>query len=192
MSNKTVNILIVGVGGQGTILASRILAFVAQKIAADVKVSEIHGMSQRGGSVVTQVRYGDKVYAPVIAEGTADIIIGFEKLEALRWAKYLKKGGKMVVNNQEIDPMPVIMGMVDYPQEIEASFAGEELIEVPAIDIAREEGNQKATNVVLLGALAKNLGHESDIWEEALKSTVPQKFLDLNLRAFRRGYGYQE
>lgn len=190
MSNN-VNILIVGVGGQGTILASRILAHVAQNIAKDVKVSEIHGMSQRGGSVVTQVRYGDKVYAPVIAEGTSDIIIGFEKLEALRWAKYLKKGGKMVVNDQEIDPMPVIMGVADYPQEIYASFEGEELLKVPALDMAREAGNQKATNVVLLGALAKSLGHEADVWEEALRSTVPEKFLDLNLKAFRMGYAYQ-
>lgn len=191
MSNNPVNIMIVGVGGQGTILASRILAYVAQSIAKDVKVSEIHGMSQRGGSVVTQVRFGEKVFAPVIAVGTADFIIGFEKLEALRWVKYLKKGGKMVVNDQEIDPMPVIMGVAEYPKSIYDSFEGEELLKVPALSMAREVGNQKATNVVLLGALAKSLGHEATLWEEALESAVPKKFLELNLKAFRKGYGFQ-
>jgi len=189
--NNTVNILIVGVGGQGTILASRILGYVAQRLAKDVKVSEIHGMSQRGGSVVTQVRYGDKIYAPVIAKGTADIIIGFEKLETLRWAGYLKKGGILVVNDQEIDPMPVIMGVAHYPKNIDAILSKETLLRIPALTIAKEIGNQKAANVVLLGAVARSLGHDASLWEEALEQAVPEKFLAINRVAFQRGYGYE-
>ena len=184
------DILIVGVGGQGTLLASRVLGKLASSLGYDVKLSEVHGMAQRGGSVVTHVRFGDKVFAPVIDKGGADIILAFEKLEALRWYGYLKKGGKMFVNTQEIPPMPVITGAQQYPADIEKkiSDAVPGAVFVDALALAKEAGNAKAVNTVLIGVLAKNMDVDEQAVLDALKATVPEKFLDINLLAFEKGY----
>ena len=184
------DILIVGVGGQGTLLASRVLGNLAQSLGYDVKLSEVHGMAQRGGSVVTHVRFGDKVYAPVIDAGGADIILAFEKLEALRWVGMLKKGGRMFVNAQEIPPMPVITGVAQYPQGIEQKIANivPDTVFVDALALAGEAGNHKAVNTVLIGVLAKNMDIEKQAFLDAIRQTVPGKLLDVNLRAFEKGY----
>jgi len=184
------NIMIVGVGGQGTLLASRLLGKVAQKQGYDVKVSEIHGMSQRGGSVVTYVKMGRKVYSPVIEKGEADFLLAFEKLEALRWIDYLKKDGTVVLNDQEIDPMPVITGSTAYPEGIidKLAGAGARVRSIDALGIAMECGNIKAVNIVLIGLLAGTSSIAKDVWLESLKEAVPQKFLDVNVRAFDAGY----
>lgn len=184
------DIMIVGVGGQGTLLASRIIGNVALRLGSDVKVSEVHGMSQRGGSVVTYVKMGEKVHSPLIDEGEADVILAFEELEALRWHKYLKKGGKMIINRQKITPMPVIIGNAKYPEEAVEKIvaAGTDVIAIDALQLAKEAGNIKAVNVVLLGLLAKKTGIDKEIWLESLKENVPQKFLDINLKAFEEGY----
>ncbi len=188
MSDIT-NILIVGVGGQGTILASRVLSGVIQKMGLDVKVSEIHGMAQRGGSVVTQVRYGQEVASPIIPEGEADIILAFEKLEALRWLPYLKATGSILINDQRIDPMPVIMGAAEYPVDALDTIRNlrENVIIIDALKIALNAGNPKAVNVVLLGLLSKYLQINKEYWLEALKENVPAKFLDANIKAFEAG-----
>ncbi|MBQ9757967.1 MAG: indolepyruvate oxidoreductase subunit beta [Clostridia bacterium] len=185
----TKNIMIVGVGGQGTLLASRILGNTVINEGYDVKVSEVHGMSQRGGSVVTYVKYGDKVYSPIVDRGEADIILAFELLEAYRALPYLKKGGKMIVNNQQIDPMPVITGSAKYPENI-AEKLGEavDTTVVDALSAAKEAGNIKAVNVVLIGVMAKMTDIPYEKWAETIKTTVPEKFLDVNLKAFETGY----
>ncbi len=183
------NILIVGVGGQGTLLASRVMGNLGLNLGFDVKLSEVHGMAQRGGSVVTHVRFGEKVYAPVIDIGQADIIVSFEKLEALRWMHYLKDGGKMFVNDQEISPMPVVIGAAQYPCEIQKQIAEKVDVQfVDALKIAKEVGNIKTVNIVLIGVLAKNMDIEKEKFVEAIKSTVPEKFLELNIKAFEMGY----
>ncbi len=185
----TKNIMIVGVGGQGTLLASRILGNTVIGEGYDVKVSEVHGMSQRGGSVVTYVKYGEKVYSPIIGEGEADIILAFELLEAYRALPYLKKGGKIIVNNQQIDPMPVITGVAAYPENITEKIAAvADLVTVDALSLAKEAGNIKAVNVVLIGVMAKASDISYEKWVETLKSTVPAKFLGVNLKAFDLGY----
>lgn len=183
-------IMIVGVGGQGTLLASRVIGNTVTAEGYDVKVSEVHGMSQRGGSVVTYVKYGDKVYSPIVAEGEADIILAFESLEALRWVHYLKEGGQLIVNTQEIDPMPVITGAEEYPFDIleQLEQRNVNVTAVDALTIAEGLGNTKAVNVVLLGVLAKHSNIEKEKWMEAVRSTVPAKFLELNLAAFEEGY----
>jgi len=184
----TKNILIVGVGGQGTILASRILSTVLQKVGLDVKVSEIHGMAQRGGSVVTQVRYGEEVASPIVPDGKADIILAFEKLEALRWLSSLKKDGSILINDQRIDPMPVITGSADYPDALEIiSGHRSNVVVIDALQLAKNAGNTKAVNVVLLGLLSKYMDIHPDLWLEAMKETIPPKYLDANLRAFASG-----
>lgn len=182
--------MIVGVGGQGTLLASRIIGNVALRIGNDVKVSEVHGMSQRGGSVVTYVKMGEKVNSPLIEEGEADVILAFEQLEALRWHKYLKQGGKMIINRQKIDPMPVIIGNAKYPDEVikKIKDSGTEVIDLNALELASKSGNIKAVNVVLLGVLAKKTGIDKETWVESIKETVPQKFLDVNIKAFEAGW----
>ncbi len=183
------NIMIVGVGGQGTLLASRILGNVAIKMDYDVKVSEVHGMSQRGGSVVTYVKYGEKVYSPIIDRGEADIILAFEILEAYRAMPYLKKGGKIIANTQQMNPMPVITGAMEYPKDIEKKLS--ERIDLQAVDAlaaAKEAGNLKAVNVVLIGLLAKSTDTDKQIWLNTIKETVPEKLLDVNLKAFEIGY----
>lgn len=185
------SIMIVGVGGQGTLLASRILGNVAIKMGYDVKVSEVHGMSQRGGSVVTYVRYGtEPVYSPVIGDGAADIIMAFEELEAYRSLSCLKKGGKLLVNSQCIDPMPVIMGKEKYPEDIlkKTEGLGVSLTHIDALSLAEKAGSAKAVNVVLIGLLAKNTDVEKSVWEDVIRETVPERFLDINLRAFSLGY----
>lgn len=189
-NNKVTNILIVGVGGQGTILASRILSFLAQEEGYDVKVSEIHGMAQRGGSVVTQVRMGEKVYSPLIAEGQADIILAFERLEAIRWIHYLKDGGTMIINDQVIEPVPVIMGLQKYPDNIIDRIRRRvpDTIALDALSVARKCGNDKASNVVLMGVLARKMGFPKEKCIKALEEKVPAKFLELNMRAFEEGW----
>ncbi len=183
------NIMIVGVGGQGTLLASRILGNLLVKKGYDVKVSEVHGMSQRGGSVVTYVKYGDKVYSPVIDKGEADVILAFERLEALRALPYLKKGGKMIVNDRAIAPMPVITGNAVYPEGIIETL--EKYADVKSLDaqsIAEAVGSVKAVNVVLIGVLAKTTDIPKEEWLDVLRTTVPAKLLDVNLNAFEQGY----
>ena len=183
------NIMIVGVGGQGTLLASRILGNTVISEGYDVKVSEVHGMSQRGGSVVTYVKFGEKVYSPIIDKGEADIILAFEMLEAYRAMPYLKKGGKMIVNSQKIDPMPVITGAMQYPDGILEKLTKKiDVISVDALKLAIEAGNMKAVNVVLIGIIAKNTDIAYEKWIETIKTTVPEKFLDANLKAFELGY----
>ncbi|MBE7014653.1 MAG: indolepyruvate oxidoreductase subunit beta [Ruminococcaceae bacterium] len=185
----TKNIMIVGVGGQGTLLASRILGNTVIEEGYDVKVSEVHGMSQRGGSVVTYVKYGDKVYSPIIDRGEADIILAFELLEALRALPYLKKGGKIIVNTQSIDPMPVITGMASYPENIVEKLSEKvNTLPIDALNLAKQAGNMKAVNVVLIGVMAKSTDIPYEKWIEIIKKTVPEKFLDVNLKAFELGY----
>ncbi len=188
---KNVNIMIVGVGGQGTLLASRILGNAILSLGHDVKVSEVHGMSQRGGSVVTYVKYGDKVYSPIIDKGEADIILAFEQLEALRALPYLKIGGKMIANTQKINPMPVITGAAQYPEGIlDVLNAKVDLCALDALSMAKAAGNAKAVNVVLMGVMAKNTDIPYEVWVESVRACVPAKFLEVNLRAFDAGYQY--
>ena len=186
---ETKCIMIVGVGGQGTLLASRILGDALISSGYDVKVSEVHGMSQRGGSVVTYVKYGDKVYSPIIDRGEADYILAFEKLEAARWLSYLKDGGTLLVNDQRISPMPVITGAAAYPEDILAKIEakGAKLISLDALAPAVEAGNSKAVNVVLIGVLSKVMDLPEEVWEKALEKNVKEKFLDINKKAFALG-----
>ena len=189
MNNKSV--MIVGVGGQGTLLASKLLGRLLLKKGYDVKVSEVHGMSQRGGSVVTYVRYGEKVYSPVVDKGEADFIISFEMLEAARWVEYLKKGGTIVTNTQEINPMPVIIGAAEYPQNLAEKIA-EKGINIEAFDalsLAEEAGTSKAVNLVLLGRISKYFDFTDEEWMDAIEKSVPAKFLELNKKAFNLGKG---
>ncbi len=184
------SIMIVGVGGQGTLLASRIIGNALIDCGYDVKVSEVHGMSQRGGSVVTYVRYGEEVASPIVEKGGADIIVAFEQLEALRWISYLKPGGKMIINTQKIDPMPVIIGAAAYPEGILDTIkkSGVSYEAIDALSLANEAGNSKAVNVVLLGLMAKHSEIEKETWLKSLRNTVPERFLELNLKAFELGY----
>lgn len=184
------NIMIVGVGGQGTLLASRILGAAALRAGKQVKLSEVHGMSQRGGSVVTYVKYGDRVDSPVIEKGEADMIIAFEELEAYRSLPYLKKDGVLIVNTQKTNPMPVITGAMEYPAHILETLQnkGVKLVACDALEIARQAGSIKAVNVALIGVMAKNSSLPKDIWEQALSDAVPPKFLELNQKAFALGY----
>ncbi len=184
------NILLVGVGGQGTILASKILTSGLMKAGYDVKMSEIHGMSQRGGSVSTQVRYGDKVYSPIVGKGSADVIVAFEEMEALRWLDHLKIGGKMVINEHQIQPVPVNLGLAEYPEGIIEHLKEKvDVLSFKAAEVATELGNPKAMNIVLLGALVKAMGGLDDIdWDAEIEANVKAKFVDLNKKAFHAGY----
>ncbi len=187
--DKNKSILFVGVGGQGTILASKILSEGLMKNGFDVKMSEVHGMAQRGGSVTTQVRYGNKVYSPLIEQGDADVIVAFEKSEAARWVSYLKKGGNLVVNDYEIHPVTVLIGQDKYPENVNDRLKStvENTLIVNAAEIAEELGNIKAQNVVLLGALIKALGLHNLNWDEVIETLVPEKAVELNKTALRRG-----
>lgn len=187
---STKNILIVGVGGQGTLLASKLMGKCFLQEGYDVKVSEVHGMSQRGGSVVTYVRYGEKVYSPVIEKGEADIIISFEQLESARWLPWLKKDGVLISSTQKIDPMPVIMGKAEYPEDILGKIRekGVKLVAVDALETALKAGTAKCANIVLLGAAVKYLGISKDLWIDVIKTTVPPKTVETNLKAFEMGY----
>lgn len=181
--------MIVGVGGQGTLLASRILGNAVISEGYDVKVSEVHGMSQRGGSVVTYVKYGEKVYSPIIDKGEADIILAFEKLEAARALPFLKKGGKIILNDRAIAPMPVITGAAEYPDGIVDELSDKaSVIALDALSLSLEAGSSKAVNVVLIGVLARSSDIPKEVWENTIKATVPPKFLELNLKAFELGY----
>ena len=186
---QDLNILIVGVGGQGTILASRILAQVAQDAGYDVKVSEIHGMSQRGGSVTTQVRCSQRVAAPIITPGTVDVALAFERLEALRALPWLKEGGTIIINQQELMPMPVITGAAAYPADITEKIqaAAGEAIFLDAVGLAQKAGNVKAVNLVLLGKLASKLPIADAVWQKAIADIVPAKVLEINQKAFTFG-----
>ena len=183
------NIMVVGVGGQGTLLTSRIIGKTALAAGYDVKLSEVHGMAQRGGSVVTFVRFGEKVYEPVVEEGQADVIIAFERLEALRYAHFLKKDGVLVVNDCRIDPMTVVIGAKQYPAEILEGLEKEhELYSIDGQAIAKELGNSKVLNSVVLGYAAKFIGFEKQTWLDVIASTVPQKTIEINQNAFTKGY----
>ena len=188
MMSEVKNILLVGVGGQGTILASKILSEGLAEAGYDVKMSEIHGMSQRGGDVSTQIRYGEKVYSPIIGEGSADVIVAFEKLEALRWIKHLKPGGRMVINDYEIETAPIQMGMEKYPENIlETLKATADTVVIKAGEIAGELGNAKAMNIVLLGALIKAMGLAELDWKTFISRNVKKSYEELNLKAFDAG-----
>lgn len=178
------NILIAGVGGQGTLLASRVLGTYAIEKGLDCKLSEVHGMAQRGGSVVTFVRMGDKVHSPLIEEGEADVILAFERLEALRWAHYLKKGGILMYSSQEIMPMPVVIGAAKYPH----GQSPKNSLEIPALETALNLGNTKVANTVMLGALSKKMGLDYNVALESLLKNIPQKTIELNTKAFNAGY----
>ncbi len=186
---ETKSIMIVGVGGQGSLLASRIIGNVLQSQGFDVKLSEVHGMSQRGGSVVTYVKYGDKVYSPVVQKGEADIIISFEQLEAARYVEFLKKGGHIVTSTQSIDPMPVITGAAVYPEDIigKLTAKGIDVTAVDALTLAEQAGTAKASNVVLMGVVSKKMDFDESVWQAALEACVPAKFLELNKKAFALG-----
>lgn len=188
--NNVKNILIAGVGGQGTVLTARVLSRLLLKKGYDIKVSEIHGMSQRGGSVVTQVRFGDKVYSPIIAPGSADDIIAFEKIEGIRALPYLKEGGAIIVNEQEINPMPVVTGKTCYPDDLNdfLDHCSAKVKRFNAHLLAMESGNAKCLNMVMLGAWAKNAGFAEEECLEVVADNVPQKFLEVNKKGFMRGY----
>ncbi|OPZ73878.1 MAG: indolepyruvate oxidoreductase subunit beta [Firmicutes bacterium ADurb.Bin456] len=190
---KPLDIIIVGVGGQGTLLAGRVLTRAAQEAGYDIKVSEIHGMAQRGGSVVTQVRLGERVFAPMIGEGKADFILAFEKLEGLRLLPFLKPGGIMIINDQAIPPVPVLVGAAQYPENVLAYIRSRVpgTLVLDALGTATRCGNPRAVNMVLLGALAANLPVEREIWDRALRDRVPEKFLEANIAAFAAGYKEQ-
>ena len=186
---ETKNIIIVGVGGQGSLLASKILGQLLLSEGYDVKVSEVHGMSQRGGSVITYVRFGDKVYSPVVDKGEADFIVSFEILETARWISYLKPNGQIVTNTQQIDPMPVITGAATYPENLVEKMRakGFKVDAMDCLSLARKAGSQKAVNIVLLGRLSHYFDIPQDAWQAALKACVPEKFLELNKKAFELG-----
>jgi len=186
---ETKNVMIVGVGGQGSLLASKLLGRLLLGKGYDIKVSEVHGMSQRGGSVVTYVRFGDKVYSPVIDKGEADFIVSFELLEAARWTEYLKPGGKLITNTQQINPMPVIIGAAEYPADLAAKMtaAGIDMDAVDALSLAEQAGSAKAVNLVLMGKLSKYFDIPEEEWLAAIEQSVPPKFLEMNKKAFALG-----
>jgi indolepyruvate ferredoxin oxidoreductase beta subunit len=183
------NVMIVGVGGQGSLLASKLLGYLLLHQGLDVKVSEVHGMSQRGGNVVTYVKYGEKVYSPVVGKGEADFIVSFETLEAARWVEYLKPNGKIIVSKQQIDPMPVITGQAEYPKDLIGMMRdfGFEVTVVDGLALAEEAGSAKAVNLVLMGVLSNHFSFPEEAWQEAIDACVPAKVLELNRRAFALG-----
>ena len=186
----TTNVLIAGVGGQGVLLVSEILSEVCLQVGYDVKKSEVHGMAQRGGSVTSHVRFGEQVHSPLIERGTADILLAFEWLEAARWAAFLGPDGKAIVNDQQIAPIPVSSGVMTYPEDlsdrVEAQAGGLQVVD--GIGIAREIGDLRVTNIVLLGALSSHLDLEVDLWTECIARRVPPKTVEMNLKAFERGW----
>ena len=186
---ETKNIMIVGVGGQGTLLTSRILGGITVAAGYDVKLSEVHGMAQRGGSVVTFVRYGEQVAEPIVEEGQADVLIAFEKLEALRYAHFLKKDGVIVVNDQRIDPITVVTGMAQYPENIIENLEKEHtILKVKAMEEAIKLGNSKVFNIIVLGVAAKHMDFSKEAWLDVIEKTVPPKTVELNKKAFLLGY----
>ena len=186
---QTKNIMIVGVGGQGSLLASKLLGRLLLTKGYDVKVSEVHGMSQRGGSVVTYVRFGEKVYSPVIDKGEADYVVSFELLEAARWTGYLRQGGRIITNTQRINPMPVITGAAEYPAALDRKIAeaGAAIDAIDALSLAEEAGSAKAVNIVLMGHLSRYFDFSLEEWLDAIEKSVPAKFLEMNKKAFMLG-----
>jgi indolepyruvate ferredoxin oxidoreductase beta subunit len=187
--SKKKSVLLVGVGGQGTILASKILTEGLLQLGYDVKMSEIHGMAQRGGSVTTQIKYGKKVYSPIIDHGEADVILAFEKVEALRSLPYLKEGGKLLINDHEIYSLPVLIGQQAYPENIINKIREqvEHVKSFDAVSMAEELGNIKAQNMILLGSLIKALDLDDIEWSELLKASLPEKVHEVNLKALAAG-----
>ena len=189
MANNTKNIMIVGVGGQGTLLTSRILGGITVGAGYDVKLSEVHGMAQRGGSVVTFVRYGEKVAEPIVEEGQADLLIAFEMLEAKRYAHFLKKDGVLVVNEQRIDPITVVTGVATYPEGIVEELEKEySVLKINAMDEALKLGNSKVFNIIVLGMAAKHMDFSKEDWLKVIEKTVPQKTVEINKKAFLLGF----
>jgi len=187
---ETFNIIIVGVGGQGVILASKVISEAAMEAGLDVKQSEVHGMSQRGGSVISHVRIGDKVYSPLVTEGEADVILAFEKLEALRYSHWAKPSGKIIYADIKINPSTVVAGLAQYPEDVDEKLSNLpcEVIKIPALDLAKEAGNVKAVNTVLVGALSNLLPQiKNEVWEKVIKENVPSKAIDINIKAFGLG-----
>ena len=190
MMSNTVNIMLAGVGGQGVLLASEVISRAALEEGYDVKKSEVHGMAQRGGSVVSNVRFGKKVYSPLIAEGEADILLAFEKLEALRWINYLNEDGIIITNTQRIDPLPVANGKDEYPADVMGRLkeSGYNVISLDALSAARKAGSQKAINSVLIGALVNYTDISKKVYEKVIKDSVPPKTIEINNKAFNSGY----
>ena len=189
MANNTKNIMIVGVGGQGTLLTSRILGGITVAAGYDVKLSEVHGMAQRGGSVVTFVRYGESVAEPIVEEGCADVLIAFEKLEAMRYAHFLKKDGAIVVNDHRIDPITVVTGAAQYPENIIENLEKEyNVYKVNAMEEALKLGNSKVFNIIVLGVAAKHMDFSKEDWLSVIEKTVPAKTVEINKKAFLLGY----
>jgi indolepyruvate ferredoxin oxidoreductase beta subunit len=186
---QTKSVLLVGVGGQGTILAAKLLTEGLMSVGYDVKMSEIHGMSQRGGSVSSQVRYGNKVYSPIIEEGGADILVAFEKMEALRWHDYLKLEGTQVINDFEIEPMPLLTTGEKYPENIvnELENVSKNTYIIKAIELSKKLGNMKVMNVILLGALVEIMNLNDINWEKIISENVKEKFVDINIKALEAG-----
>lgn len=188
------SIVLAGVGGQGTLIAGKLLGILAMKMGLDVKVSEVHGMSQRGGSVITYVKIAPQVHSPIIEEGTADFILSFEQVEAVRWASLLKKGGVMIVNSQQIESLPVLMGQMDYPSDVMESLKAAadpeaKIVEIDALSLALETGTSKAVNIVMLGALSNYLGVDEALWKESIEEafSAKPKTIPGNLSAFEKG-----
>jgi len=188
---ETRNIMIVGVGGQGSLLASKLMGRVLLIEGYDAKVSEVHGMSQRGGAVVTYVRYGDKVYSPIVDIGQAELIVSFELLEAARWLNHLAPGGQIVTNTQKIDPIPVIIGAAVYPEDLveKMKATGAKMDAIDALSLAEEAGSSKTVNIVMMGRLSNYFPFPRETWQQALEECVPAKFLEMNRRAFELGAG---
>ncbi len=185
----TKNIMIVGVGGQGTLLTSRILGGITLAAGYDVKLSEVHGMAQRGGSVVTFVRYGEKVAEPIVEQGQADVLIAFETLEALRYAHFLKKDGVLIINDQRIEPITVVTGAAQYPENIIENLEQEHTVyKINAMEEAKKLGNSKAFNIIVLGMAAKHMDFSKEAWLTVIEKTVPQKTVEINQRAFLIGF----
>ena len=189
MENATKTVLLCGVGGQGTVLASRLIALAAMEKGMDARGAETIGMAQRGGSVVTYVRYGDRVNSPVIDKGEADYIVSFELLEAARWLSYLKPDGQIVTSTQQIDPMPVITGAAQYPENLveKMKAAGAKVDALDCLALAEEAGSSKAVNIVLMGRLSHYFDLPDEAWQKSLEVCVPSKFLELNKKAFQLG-----
>ena len=186
---ETKNIMIVGVGGQGTLLTSRILGGLAIQAGYDVKISEVHGMAQRGGSVVTYVRYGESVAEPIVEEGQADVLIAFESMEALRYAHFLKKDGVLIINDQRIDPMTVVTGAASYPENIIENLSKQyRVVSINAMEEAIKLGNTKVFNTIILGVTAKNMEFDKELWTKVIEATVPPKTIAMNLQAFEKGF----
>ncbi|MEI6644731.1 MAG: indolepyruvate oxidoreductase subunit beta [Verrucomicrobiota bacterium] len=186
---KTVNVSLVGVGGQGILLTSDILAKTAALAGLDVKKSEVHGMAQRGGSVISQVRFGDKVYSPIISDGTSDLLVSFERLEALRWRHLLAPTGKVLINDMNMTPITVSSGqqaaVTDLSERLKAEYPG--ALYIDALTIAKNLGNTRAMNMVIAGAISKLMPFELNVWEQAMQERIPAKLLDMNIKAFEAG-----